>query len=99
MTLHLFVRIETGADTAHVSEALVECGPPSRAEEGCLEYRTFRGADGDALFLKEEWESQAALDEHMSTTHFQAFKTALETSTGKPMDAVTKLWKTEPLEE
>ena len=99
MTLHLFVRIETGGATARVADALIECGPPSRAEGGCLEYRTFRGADGDALFLKEEWESQAALDEHMATPHFQAFKSALEAATGQPMDATAHLWKTESLEE
>ena len=98
MTLHLFVRLETGAHTARIAEALAECGPPSRAEEACIEYRTFRGEDGGALFLKEEWESQASLDEHMETAHFKAFKAALEAATGKPMGEVAQLWKTEPLE-
>ena len=99
MTLHLFVRIETGAETARIAEALVRCGPPSRAEAGCIEYRTYRGQDGDAVFLKEEWKSQAALDEHMATAHFQDFKTTLEEVIGKPMGSVAKLWKAEPLEE
>ena len=78
--------------------ALARCGPPSRAEAGCLEYRTFRGADGAALFLKEEWESRAALDAHMGTPHFLAFRTALENATGKPMEEVAALWEAEPLE-
>ena len=98
MTLHLFVRIVTGSNAGKAAEALAECGPPSRAEDGCIEYRTFRGADGDALFLKEEWESQAALDTHMKTPHFLAFKQALETATGKPMGEVASLWSAEPLE-
>ena len=98
MTLHLFVRLATGAQTDTVAAALAECGPPSRAEAGCLEYRTFRGADGDALFLKEEWDSKAALDAHMATPHFQALKTALETATGKKMEEVAALWAAEPLE-
>lgn len=98
MTLHLFVRIDTRGQTAKVAEALTACAPPSRAEPGCIEYRTFRGADGDALFLKEEWQSQAALDEHMKTPHFLAFKAALEAATGATMDQVAGLWAVEPLE-
>ncbi len=98
MTLHLFVRIETGANTGKVAGALAECGPPSRAEAGCLEYRTFRGAEGDALFLKEKWESQAALDEHMGTPHFLAFKKAVEDATGESMNDVAAIWVAEPLE-
>ena len=98
MTLHLFVRIATGEHTDKVATALAECGPPSRAELGCREYRTFRGAQNDAVFLKEEWESQAALDEHMGTPHFQAFKAALESATGQKMDEVASLWAVRPLE-
>lgn len=99
MTLHLFVRIDTGAQTEKVGRALAECGPPSRAEHGCIEYRTFRGVDGDALFLKEEWESKAVLDEHMKTAHFFALKNALEEATGKEMGEVASLWMAEPLEQ
>ena len=98
MTVHLFVRIDTGAQTEAAARALRDCGPPSRAEAGCLEYRTFRGIEGDALFLKEEWESQAALDAHMETAHFLAFKTALEAATGKEMGEIAALRSAEPLE-
>ena len=45
---------------------------PTRAEEGCVNYDLHRRADDPTRFvLYEGWESQAALDAHMATPHFQ----------------------------
>jgi len=55
-------------------QALRELAGPSRAEAGCILYDVCRSTtDPDALFVLEEWESQAALDEHMATPAFKAF--------------------------
>jgi len=59
---------------ATVAAALRKLAPPSRAEAGCILYDTCRVKDDPAtLLVLEEWESQAALDAHMATAHFQAF--------------------------
>ena len=47
---------------------------PSRREPGCLEYSVFRSKLDPTLFvLWERWESQAALDAHCRTPHYQLF--------------------------
>jgi len=57
-----------------VADALRELAPPSQAEVGCLRYEVCRlKDDATKLVVLEEWESQAALDVHMATPHFQAF--------------------------
>jgi quinol monooxygenase YgiN len=57
-----------------VAAALRELAPPSQAEAGCIRYEVCRVKDdATKLLVLEEWESQAALDEHMATPHFQAF--------------------------
>ncbi|MFQ6132910.1 MAG: putative quinol monooxygenase [Armatimonadota bacterium] len=57
-----------------LTDALRKLSTPSRQEAGCLEYVVCRGRDDPAtLLVLEEWESQAALDAHMETPHFQAF--------------------------
>jgi len=65
------------AQSAHadaVAAALLELAGPSRAEAGCVMYDVCRSkADRNQLLVLEEWESQAALDAHMATPHFQAF--------------------------
>ncbi len=98
MTLHIFARIEAGPAIDEVAAALVACARQSRAEPGCLEYRPFRGTDGEAVFVKEEYENQAAIDAHMKTPHFLTLKEAVEAATGKGIGEVASIWVTEPLE-
>lgn len=45
---------------------------PTRAEEGCLSYQLFQNnADESDFVFVEEWASDAAIDEHMTTAHLQ----------------------------
>lgn len=50
--------------------ALIE---PSRAEAGCLRYIAYETDHDGRLYVDEIWESQAALDAHAATDHFQRF--------------------------
>lgn len=45
---------------------------PTRAEAGCLGYQLLQNnSDPNDFVFVEEWTSDAALDEHMTTTHVQ----------------------------
>jgi len=59
---------------ALLAQALRELSAPSRSESGCIQYDVCCVREDPAtLLVLEEWASQAALDEHMQTPHFQAF--------------------------
>jgi len=44
---------------------------PTRAELGCKQYELYESDRGGRFYLCETWESQAALDQHMATSHFK----------------------------
>ena len=46
----------------------------THTEAGCIEYKLHHSLDDENIFwMYEIWQSQAALDEHMASAHFQAF--------------------------
>src|SRR5277367_2878909 len=44
---------------------------PTRAESGCELYELYESDARGRFYLSETWESQAALDRHMATPHFE----------------------------
>jgi quinol monooxygenase YgiN len=44
---------------------------PTRAEPGCKLYELYESDARGRFYFYEEWESQAALDQHVSTPHFK----------------------------
>jgi len=44
---------------------------PTRAESGCELYELYESDSRGHFYLSETWESQAALDRHMATPHFE----------------------------
>ena len=44
---------------------------PTRAEPGCERYELYESDSRGRFYLYETWESQAALDQHKATPHFQ----------------------------
>jgi quinol monooxygenase YgiN len=53
---------------AFIKSVMIE---PTRAEPGCISYRLYQDVeDENAFTLVEEWESQAVLDDHFRTPHF-----------------------------
>jgi quinol monooxygenase YgiN len=47
---------------------------PTRAEAGCESYELYESDAMGRFYLIETWESQAALDRHMATPHFERLK-------------------------
>jgi len=47
---------------------------PTRAESGCELYELYESDAKGRFYLRETWVSQAALDQHMATTHFKRLK-------------------------
>ena len=59
---------------ANLREALLALIPPTRGEEGCLNYDLHQAAEERGTFLfHENWTSKAALDAHLANTHLQDF--------------------------
>ena len=59
----------------------------SREEPGCISYRVYEDCErpGDFVFV-EEWESQAALQEHFRTQHIAEFMRAISGAIVGPPD-------------
>jgi quinol monooxygenase YgiN len=47
---------------------------PTRAESGCELYELYESDFRGLFYLYERWESQAALDRHMATPHFERLR-------------------------
>jgi quinol monooxygenase YgiN len=47
---------------------------PTRAESGCELYELYESDSRGRFYFNETWESQAALDRHMATPHFERLK-------------------------
>jgi len=61
-----------------LGQALLALVPPSRAEEGCINYDLHHSlSDPNTWIVYENWVSKAALEEHFATPHFQAFSQQL----------------------
>ena len=57
-------------------EALVE---PTTREDGYVNYDLHQADDDPAVFyFYENWESEAALDAHLSTPHLEQFKSVMD---------------------
>jgi quinol monooxygenase YgiN len=61
-----------------VKAELLKMIAPTRAEQGCREYRLHQDHDDPALFLfYENWESMACLERHMDSRHFKEYIAAV----------------------
>jgi quinol monooxygenase YgiN len=47
---------------------------PTRAESECESYELYESDSRGRFYLNETWDSQAALDQHMTTPHFERLK-------------------------
>jgi len=81
-------RVQTDATKR---EALVRLGEAvaaaSRRETGCINYRLYEETERENHFLfVEEWESQAALEQHFATSHVQQFMREIPATLVAPPD-------------
>ncbi|BCF86400.1 hypothetical protein RQCS_59450 (plasmid) [Rhodococcus qingshengii] len=71
MTVTTLARYEVDAESLQgVLDALLVAARLTRAEAGNLYFHAYV-TDNDSIVLLEGWESQASLDEHRRTDHFQ----------------------------
>jgi quinol monooxygenase YgiN len=80
LTVTVVAKIVAKMDCVEAVKAeLLKMVPPTRKEEGCLEYRLHQDNDKPATFIFfENWESPACLEAHMQTAHFKAYIQAVE---------------------
>jgi quinol monooxygenase YgiN len=70
-----------------VEAALRELAGPSRQEAGCHSYALYRSAADPTVFITiEQWESQADLDQHMTTPHIATAVQAVGDHLAKPFE-------------
>ena len=62
-----------------VKRELLKLIAPTREEHGCVEYRLHQDNDDPAVFIfYENWESEASLEQHLSSDHFKGYVSAIE---------------------
>lgn len=78
--LTIVARIEAKTDHIDlVKQELIKLIQPTRAEAGCLQYDLHQDHENPGLFLFfENWENRQLWQDHMNSTHLQAFKAAVE---------------------
>jgi quinol monooxygenase YgiN len=55
-----------------VAKQLAKLVPPTREEQGCIQYSLYQDNNNPAiLMVYENWESKIDLDAHMNTKHFK----------------------------
>jgi len=71
LTVIATIRSKKGAEDK-VRRQLIGLVPPTRKEDGCIEYVLYQDqSDTSTLMVYENWESKAHLDAHMQTAHFK----------------------------
>lgn len=64
---------------AAVKSEMLKLVKPTRAEEGCLEYRLHQdNADPRVFIFYENWQSMASFEQHLNTPHYKSYSTAIE---------------------
>lgn len=64
---------------AEAIDLLVDLAEQSRAEDGVIEYRVTTDAeDPNTIRVFEQYEDDGAVDDHMSSDHFQTFQADIE---------------------
>jgi len=59
---------------------------PTRAEQGCKSYELYESDSTGRFYFDETWESQAALDKHIATPHFEHLEQAIGELLDEPFD-------------
>ncbi|WP_079475198.1 putative quinol monooxygenase [Marinococcus halophilus] len=74
VTIKAFLQAEPGKEEALKTE-LKKALPPSREEAGCIEYVLYESEAQDGVFIfSEKWEDEEAVQQHIQTEHYQAYR-------------------------
>ena len=75
-----------------VKSELFKLIPPTREENGCIEYNLHQDNSDPSIFLfYETWESADSIQKHINTDHYKAYVTALDGKLeGKVVNKMTR---------
>ena len=59
---------------------------PTRAESGCKLYELYESDSRGRFYFYEEWESQAALNQHVATPHFEHWEQSVGDLVTEPFE-------------
>jgi quinol monooxygenase YgiN len=77
LTVTAVITVRPGEEERFLDAARQVIGP-TRAEEGCVDYRLHRHDERPGTFVFYEiWRSSGDLDQHMETPHIKAFIAAI----------------------
>jgi quinol monooxygenase YgiN len=85
---YVFVRLHAreGQENA-VEEAMLEVTGPSREEDGCLSFHTFRSMrDQRLFFIHSRWMDEAAFQKHAQSLHTVRFLERVDALLDQPRD-------------
>jgi quinol monooxygenase YgiN len=78
ITITAILQAKKGKEEALFAE-LQKVVSPSQAEEGCIEYTLHRSLDEEGTFVfYETWANEQALQAHIESAHYQAYRNAAE---------------------
>jgi quinol monooxygenase YgiN len=85
---YVFVRLHAGeGEEGAVEEALREVTGPSREEDGCLSFHTFRSMrDQRLFFIHSRWVDEAAFQKHAVLPHTARFLERVDALLDQPRD-------------
>ena len=88
MEQYVFVRLHAREEKeTAVEEALREVTGPSREEDGCLSFHTFRSMRGPRLFfIHSRWLNEVAFQKHAVLPHTVRFLTRVDVLLDQPRD-------------
>ena len=93
--VHAFIEAKEGM-AQKFAEAAGKCVTETRKEPGCILYTLYADAENPLKFvIVEEWESKAALDNHMTLPHFLQLGEDIKDLIAAPISA--KLFNAEML--
>ncbi|WP_337958018.1 putative quinol monooxygenase [Guptibacillus sedimenti] len=78
ITLNAILKARAGKEEA-LYQKLTNVIEPSRRENGCVAYTLHRSLDDNSVFVfYETWKDNEALQAHIASPHFQAYRDATQ---------------------
>ncbi len=91
VTVVVRIKAKPGME-ARVREELLKLLPPTRSEQGCINYDMHQAARDGSLFLfHENWASESDLKRHLEGPHVRRWLELAEGLLSEPMDLT--LWR------
>lgn len=72
------LKAKSGSE-GELEKALQQVLQPSREEEGCIQYDLHQSTDDPSVFVfYERWANETALEGHINSAHYQAYRQRAE---------------------